>query len=67
MVQKSCNDGIAHDSDSGMFEHSVYKINMSVLKLRVHCFARAVGWVYVVVVVACCIVVCHVGCCGPHD
>ena len=64
MVQMSCNDGIAHASDSGMLEQSVYTIKMGVFKLRAPCFARAVGWDYVEVVVACCIVVCHVGCCG---
>ena len=47
MVQMWCNDGIAHESDSGMLEHSVYTINMGVFKLRVRCFARAVGWDYV--------------------
>ena len=67
MVQMSCNEGIAHESDSGMLEHSVYTINMGVFKLHVHCFAHAVGWDYVEVVVACCIVVCHVGCGGPYD
>ena len=60
-------DGIAHESDSGMLGKSVYTIKMGVFKLRAHCFAHAVGWGYVEVVDACCTVVCHVGCCGPHD
>ena len=67
LVQISCNEGTAHESDSGMLEHSVCTIEMGVFKLRAHCFAHAVGWDYVEVLVACCIVVCHVGCCGPHD
>ena len=66
MVQMPCNEGIAHESDSGMLEQSVYTIKMGVFKLRVHCFASAVGWDYVEVVVACCTVVCHVGFCLPH-
>ena len=53
--------------DQGMLDQSVYTNKIGVLKLRVHCFARAVGCDYLEVVVVCCIVVCHVGCCGPHD
>ena len=67
MVQMSCNEGIAHESDAGMLEQSVCTIKMGVFKLRVHCFAGAVGWDYVEVLVACRTVVCHVGCCRPHD
>ena len=63
----SCNEGIAHESDSGMLAQSVRTIEIGVFKLRAHCFAHAVGWDYVEVLVACCIVVCHVGCCGPHE
>ena len=63
----SATDGIAHESDSGILEQSVHTIKMGVFKLRVHCFASAVGWDYGEVLVACCIVVCHVGCCWPHD
>ena len=42
MVQMSCNDGIAHESDSGMLVQSVSTINMGVFKMRAHCFAHAV-------------------------
>ena len=67
MVQIACDEGIAHESDSGMLEQSVYTIKLGVFKLRVTCCERAVGWEYVEVVIACCTVVFHVGCCGPHD
>ena len=67
VVQSEVADGIAHESDSGILEQSVYTIKMGVFKLRVHCFASAVGWDYVEVLVACCIVACHVGCDWPHD
>ena len=67
MAQRSCNDGIAHESDSGMLEEIMYKMKIGVFKLRAHCFASAVGWDYVEVVVACCTVVCHVGLCWPQD
>ena len=53
--------------NQGMLEHSVYTIKMGVFKLSVNCFAHAVGWDYLEVVVACCTVVCHVGGRGPND
>ena len=53
MVKMAYNRGLAHESDSGMLEQSVYTTKMGVFKLRVHCFAGAVGRDYLEVVVAC--------------
>ena len=43
MVQMPCNEGIAHESDSGMLEQSMYTIKMGVLNSV--CIALQVRWV----------------------
>ena len=68
IMQMSCKMMLlCMNLDQGMLEQSVYTTKMGVFKLSAHCCADALGWDYVEVVVACCIVVCHIGCCGHHD